>query len=70
MTDAAQPTPNIALPDAKAPVSKKKNRKPFVVGNFPGLKTFTWAFFIYLYAPIVVLVIYSFNANNRAQKWT
>lgn len=70
MTDAARSAPDIASSDAKTSASKTKNRKPFVVGGFPGLKTFTWAFFIYLYAPIVVLVIYSFNANNRAQKWT
>lgn len=60
MTDASR----------SAPAAPKKKVKPFVVGGFPGLKAWTWMFFLYLYAPIVVLVIYSFNANNRAQKWT
>lgn len=60
MTDAAR----------SAPATSGKKPAPFVVGGFPGLKTWTWAFFLYLYAPIVVLVVYSFNANNRAQKWT
>lgn len=68
MTDAVQPAPSVSLPEAGKPT--RKGKKPFVVGDFPGLKTFTWAFFIYLYAPIVVLVIYSFNGNNRAQRWT
>jgi len=46
-----------------------KRRKPFIVGQFPGLKLWTVAFFVYLYAPMVVLVIYSFNDSNRAQIW-
>jgi spermidine/putrescine transport system permease protein len=47
------------------------NRKarPFVVGQIPGLKLWTVAFFVYLYAPIIVLVVYAFNDSNRAQIW-
>jgi len=47
----------------------KRKSKPFVVGQIPGLKLWTIAFFIYLYAPIVVLVVYAFNNSNRAQIW-
>ena len=43
--------------------------KPFKLGEYPGLKGWTWMFFIYLYAPIAVLVVYSFNDNNSAQIW-
>ena len=39
------------------------------VGDYPGLKFWTICFFVYLYAPMLVLVIYSFNASRRAQVW-
>ena len=38
--------------------------------RFPGLGVSTFIFFIYLYAPIVVLVFLSFNANQQATIWT
>ena len=44
-------------------------KKQYLVGDYPGLKLFTWIFFIYLYAPMVVLVVYSFNESRRAQIW-
>ena len=44
-------------------------KKQYIVGDYPGLKLFTWIFFIYLYAPMFVLVIYSFNESRRAQIW-
>lgn len=46
-------------------VQKKPNKKPF---DF--LKLWSGVFFIYLYAPIAVLIIYSFNDNRIAQVWT
>jgi spermidine/putrescine transport system permease protein len=42
-------------------------RKP--VGDYPGLKVWTAAFFVFLYAPMVVLVAYSFNVNKIAMIW-
>ena len=45
------------------------SKKQYIVGDYPGLKVFTWAFFVYLYAPMIVLVFYSFNASRRAQIW-
>lgn len=39
------------------------------VGHYPGLKTWTALFFLFLYAPMVVLVAYSFNANRLAMIW-
>ena len=46
--------------------AKKKN---FIVGHYPGTKLWTLFFFIYLYAPMVVLIVYAFNDSNRAQVW-
>lgn len=36
----------------------------------PGLPFFTWAFLAFLYAPLFVLVVYSFNANNLVTIWS
>ena len=44
-------------------------KKQYIVGDYPGLRIWTWVFFIYLYAPIAVLVFYSFNESRRAQIW-
>ena len=44
-------------------------KKQYIVGDYPGLKIWTWVFFFYLYAPIAVLVFYSFNESRRAQIW-
>lgn len=38
--------------------------------KFNWLKLFSNVFFVYLYAPIAVLIIYSFNDNRIAQVWT
>lgn len=39
------------------------------VGHYPGLKLWTVMFFAFLYAPMVVLVGYSFNDNRLAMIW-
>ena len=39
------------------------------VGHYPGLKLWTALFFVFLYAPMVVLVGYSFNDNRLAMIW-
>uniref|UniRef100_UPI0038B40E4D ABC transporter permease n=1 Tax=Geminicoccus flavidas TaxID=2506407 RepID=UPI0038B40E4D len=38
--------------------------------RFPGLKPAAWLFFIFLYAPIVVLLALAFNDNEQATIWT
>lgn len=38
--------------------------------HFPGIAGTAWGFFVYLYLPIVVLVVLSFNANSSATIWT
>lgn len=40
------------------------------VKRYPGLTPLTALFFVYLYAPLAVVVIYSFNANKIAGVWT
>ncbi|MCW0002339.1 ABC transporter permease [Pararhizobium sp. YC-54] len=40
------------------------------VKRYPGLGPLTGLFFLYLYAPLAVVVIYSFNANRIAGVWT
>ena len=39
------------------------------VGHYPGLRLWTALFFFFLYAPMVVLVAYSFNVNKLAMIW-
>ena len=36
------------------------------VKRYPGLGPLTALFFVYLYAPLAVIVVYSFNANRVA----
>lgn len=40
------------------------------VKHYPGLGPLTVFFFLYLYAPLAVIVVYSFNANRVAGVWT
>jgi spermidine/putrescine transport system permease protein len=40
------------------------------VKRYPGLGPLTTLFFIYLYAPLAVIVVYSFNANKITGVWT
>jgi spermidine/putrescine transport system permease protein len=44
--------------------------RPFRVGEVPGFGPFTWLFFLYLYAPIAILVIFSFNNSRSATVWS
>jgi spermidine/putrescine transport system permease protein len=40
------------------------------VKRYPGLGPLTALFFVYLYAPLAVIVVYSFNANRITGVWT
>jgi len=51
------------------PSSATKRRKALPVGHFRGLGTWSVAFFIFLYMPIVVLIFYSFNGNRMVMNW-
>lgn len=40
------------------------------VRHYPGLRLFSALVFLYLYAPLAIVVIYSFNANRITGVWT
>jgi spermidine/putrescine transport system permease protein len=52
-----------------SPVAVAARRRRFQVGRIPGFAGFTLLFFAYLYAPIAVLVLFSFNAGQSATVW-
>jgi spermidine/putrescine transport system permease protein len=39
-------------------------------GDMPGFGIWTWVFFVFLYAPIVILIVFSFNQSRSATVWT
>ena len=54
---------------AQQQASAGKGRKVLPVGHYRGLGAWTVFFFVFLYLPIVVLVVYSFNANRMVMNW-
>ena len=44
-------------------------RRGFRTGHMPGFGAFSLAFFVYLYAPIALLIMFSFNASRSATIW-
>lgn len=49
--------------------ARSARRSRFRVGHMAGFGGLSMAFFIYLYAPIAVLVLFSFNAGSSATVW-
>ena len=47
-----------------------RKKKALPVGHYRGLGLWNIVFMIFLYAPIAVLIIYSFNANRMVINWT
>jgi spermidine/putrescine transport system permease protein len=60
----------MASATAQTPTIKEPSKRLFKVGNFPGFGVWSILAFIYLYAPLVALVIFSFNANRTVTLWT
>jgi spermidine/putrescine transport system permease protein len=60
----------MASTTAQTPTIKKPANRLFKVGNFPGFGVWSVIAFIYLYAPLIALVIFSFNANRTVTLWT
>lgn len=44
-------------------------QRAFRVSHFPGVGPFSVLFFLYLYAPIAILILFSFNAGRSATIW-
>ncbi len=40
------------------------------IGNFPGFATLAWLCMACLYVPIIILVVFSFNANRAVTIWS
>lgn len=54
----------------QAPTTNQSTPKRFFkVGMFPGFGIWTIIAFIYLYAPLIALVMFSFNANRTVTIW-
>ena len=49
--------------------TSKKPSKHFVTGRFPGFSTIALLFFLYVYVPLIILVVFSFNAGRSATIW-
>lgn len=60
----------MASTTAQTPVVKKSSPRLFKVGNFPGFGVWSIIAFIYLYAPLIALVVFSFNANRTVTIWS
>lgn len=43
--------------------------KPFDWKATPGLRTLSWVVHLFLYAPLLVIVVYSFNGGRQATIW-
>jgi spermidine/putrescine transport system permease protein len=57
-----------------APITRRaripeRRSKGFRVGHVPGFGPFSLLFFVYLYAPIAILLIFSFNTGRSATVW-
>jgi spermidine/putrescine transport system permease protein len=60
----------MASATAQTPVIKKSTNRLFKVGNFPGFGVWSIFAFIYLYAPLIALVVFSFNTNRTVTIWS
>ena len=55
---------------SSARVSSPRRARPFKAGEIRGFGALTWVFFVYLYAPIAILVFFSFNETRSATVWS
>jgi spermidine/putrescine transport system permease protein len=46
------------------------SQKPFSWRHYPGFGSFTWVVIAFLYLPLAILFIYSFNANRQVMSWS
>lgn len=62
-------TETVRMNPAQEAAANRRARR-FTVGRIPGFGAATWAFFLFLYAPIALLIIFSFNGSNSATIWS
>jgi len=55
---------------AKAAAKPKRRGRGFRIRHFPGLTPAAMIFFAYLYVPIAILFVLSFNRNSTVTVWT
>lgn len=55
---------------AKTPAKPKAPGRGFRIKHFPGLTPAAMIFFAYLYVPIAILFVLSFNRNSTVTVWT
>ena len=58
-----------AMPDTKMP-SARAARRMTDLRRQPGFNAMAWGCLVFLYAPIVVLIVFSFNDNRSVVRWT
>lgn len=51
------------------PATATRSRRTFEVGKLPGFGIWTFFVFAYLYAPLLVLVVFSFNNSRTVTIW-
>lgn len=61
-------TTNSAAP--AAPTTARAGRRALQLGEFRGLTLWVGGVFVFLYFPICVLIVYSFNESRFAMNWT
>ncbi len=64
---STQTPATVASPD---PVAPPRRRRMKDLRKQPGFDTMAWICLFFLYAPIVMLVVYSFNDNRSVVIWT
>jgi len=65
----AEPTQTPATEASPDPVPKRRRRMKDLRKQ-PGFDTIAWICLFFLYAPIAVLIVFSFNDNRSVVKWT
>jgi spermidine/putrescine transport system permease protein len=60
---------NADLPLAEPDAAPRSIGKPFLVRRIPGFTMMATIAFVFLYAPIVLLIVFSFNAKNALSEW-
>lgn len=61
---------DVAAPSTKSAAATPRRRRMVDLRRMPGFTAVAWICILFLYAPIVVLVVFSFNDNRSVVLWT